>query len=123
MTSPRGRSAAGATVARTGWGACLRAPAAWAWTTFSVLAAAELAVPAWAGCRASPTVRHPGHIAAHYRLFTIVVRREVILGSLGAVRSAVADRGPSAPVLLTAVGGLLLVLAPWWIYSPEAARG
>ena len=118
---PEGRSgalryAAGITVVQICWVARLWAPDAWARTTFLVLVAAELAVPAWAEYRGHPTNWHPGHIAERYSLFTIIVLGEVILGSLAAVRSAVADRGLSAPVLLIAIGGLLLVFALWWTY-------
>lgn len=118
---PEGRSgalhyAAGITVVQMCWVARLWAPDAWAWTTFLVLAAAELAVPVWAEYRGHPTPWHPGHIAERYSLFTIIVLGEVILGSLAAVRSAVADHGLSTPVLMIAAGGLLLVFALWWIY-------
>ncbi|MFE0908526.1 low temperature requirement protein A [Streptomyces rochei] len=118
---PEGRSgalhyAAGITVVQMCWVARLWAPDAWAWTTFLVLAAAELAVPVWAEYRGHPTSWHPGHIAERYSLFTIIVLGEVILGSLTAVRSAVADHGLSTPVLMIAAGGLLLVFALWWIY-------
>ncbi|TDT42042.1 low temperature requirement protein LtrA [Streptomyces sp. BK208] len=118
---PEGRSgalryAAGVTEVQMCWVARLWAPGAWSWTTFLVLVAAELAVPAWAEYRGHPTSWHPGHIAERYSLFTIIVLGEVILGSLAAVRSAVADHGVSAPVLLIAIGGLLLVFALWWIY-------
>ncbi|WP_432091894.1 low temperature requirement protein A [Streptomyces sp. NRRL F-5630] len=110
------RYAAGISVVQLCWIARLWATGAWAWPTFLVLVAAELAVPAWAEYRGRATSWHPGHIAERYSLFTIIVLGEVILGSLAAVRSAVDDRGVSAPVLLIAIGGLLLVFALWWIY-------
>ncbi|MEU6394543.1 low temperature requirement protein A [Streptomyces sp. NPDC046939] len=118
---PEGRSGAlryaiGITVVQICWVARLWTDGAWAWTTFLILVAAELAVPAWAEYRGHPTGWHPGHIAERYSLFTIIVLGEVILGSLAAVRSAVTDRGLSATVLLIAIGGLLLVFALWWIY-------
>ncbi|MEU7030719.1 low temperature requirement protein A [Streptomyces sp. NPDC046275] len=117
------RYAAGITMVQICWVARLWAPDAWAWTTFLVLVAAELAVPAWAEYRGHPTSWHPGHIAERYSLFTIIVLGEVILGSLTAVRSAVADRGLSAPVVLIAIGGLLLVFALWWIYFTGSDAG
>ncbi|MDQ0792258.1 low temperature requirement protein A [Streptomyces sp. B1I3] len=110
------RYAAGIAVVQIGWIARLWTPDAWAWTTFLVLVLAELAVPAWAEYRGSPTTWHPAHIAERYGLFTIIVLGEVILGSLAAVRTAVAGHGLSAPVFLIAVGGLLLVFALWWLY-------
>ncbi|WP_455359443.1 low temperature requirement protein A [Streptomyces sp. SYSU K21746] len=118
---PEGRSgalryAAGIAMVQVGWIARLWAPDAWAWITFLILVAAELAVPAWAEFRGSPAGWHPGHIAERYGLFTIIVLGEVILGAVAAVQSAVTDRGLSAPVLMIAIGGLLLVFALWWIY-------
>ncbi|MFE0420771.1 low temperature requirement protein A [Streptomyces tendae] len=121
VEDPEGRSgalhyAAGITVVQICCVARLWTPDAWAWTTFLVLVAAELAVPAWAEYRGHPTSWQPGHIAERYSLFTIIVLGEVTLGALAAVRSAVADHGLSATVLLIAIGGLLLVFALWWIY-------
>ncbi|TDD63760.1 low temperature requirement protein A [Actinomadura rubrisoli] len=117
------RYAAGIAVVQAGWIARLWAPGAWAWATFLVLVVAELAVPAWAEYRGAPTTWHPGHIAERYGLFTIIVLGEVILGTLAAVQSAVTDHGVSAPVLLIAAGGLLLVFSLWWIYFTGADAG
>ncbi|GAA2627402.1 hypothetical protein GCM10009863_47960 [Streptomyces axinellae] len=111
------RYAAGIAVVQVGWIARLWAPpGTWAWVTFLVLVAAELAVPAWAeyGGRATPW--HPEHIAERYGLFTIIVLGEVILGSLAAVQSAVTEHGLTGTVVLIALGGLLLVFGVWWIY-------
>ncbi|MYX73290.1 low temperature requirement protein A [Streptomyces sp. SID3915] len=111
------RYASGVAVVQLGWIARLWAPpGAWAWTTFLVLVAAELAVPAWAEAGSRRTPWHPGHIAERYGLFTIIVLGEVILASFTAIQSAVTGRGLSASVLLTALGGLLLVFGLWWIY-------
>ncbi|MFB7761913.1 low temperature requirement protein A [Streptomyces xiamenensis] len=110
------RYAAGVALVQAGWVARLWVFGGWAAATFVVLVAAELAVPAWAEFRGSVTRWHPGHIAERYGLFTIIVLGEVILGSLTAIQSAVTDRGLSPPVLLIAVGGLLLVFALWWLY-------
>lgn len=111
------RYAVGIAVVQVGWIVRLWAPDGWIWTTFLILMAAELAVPAWAEFRGRrPTGWHPEHIAERYGLFTIIVLGEVILASLASVQSAVADHGLSATVLLIAVGGLLLVFALWWIY-------
>jgi low temperature requirement protein LtrA len=118
---PEGRSgalryAAGIALVQAGWIARLWAPGVWAPTTFVVLVAAELAVPAWAEYRGMATRWHPGHIAERYGLFTIIVLGEVILASLSGVQSAVTDQGLSADVLLIALGGLLLVFTLWWTY-------
>ncbi|MGK5531155.1 low temperature requirement protein A [Streptomyces sp. URMC 129] len=110
------RYAAGIAVVQAGWIARLWTDGAWAWVTFLVLVAAELAVPAWAEYRGRATGWHPGHIAERYGLFTIIVLGEVILAALAAVRSAVTDRGLSGELLMIVVGGLLLVFGLWWIY-------
>lgn len=55
------RYAAGVTMVQVGWVARLWAPDAMAWPTFVLLAAAELAVPAWAEFRGGPTSWHPPH--------------------------------------------------------------
>jgi low temperature requirement protein LtrA len=110
------RYAAGIAVVQAGWVARLWSSGVWAPVTFVVLVAAELGVPAWAEFRGSATSWHPGHIAERYSCFTIIVLGEVILASLVAVQSAVTGHGLSAPVVLIAVGGLLLVFALWWIY-------
>lgn len=125
---PEGRSgalryAAGVAVVQVGWIARLWAPGEWAWVTFVVLVAAELAVPAWAEFGGRRTSWHPGHITERYGLFTIIVLGEVILGSFAAVQSAVTDHGLSASVLLIAIGGLLLVFALWWIYFSGSEAG
>ncbi len=123
---PQGRGAAvryavGIIVVQAGWIARLWTPESWAWVTFVVLVAAELAVPAWAEFRGRTTRWHPGHIAERYGLFTIIVLGEVILASLAAVRSAVSEGGLSAGLLMIVVGGLLLVFSLWWLYftGPE----
>ncbi|NYH54469.1 low temperature requirement protein LtrA [Nocardiopsis arvandica] len=108
--------AAGITVVQVGWIARLWAPGVWAPVTFVALVAAELAVPAWAEYRGGSTHWHPGHIAERYGLFTIIVLGEVVLATLAAFRSAMADHGLSATVLMIALGGLLLVFGLWWTY-------
>ncbi|MER7399327.1 low temperature requirement protein A [Streptomyces sp. NPDC000151] len=125
---PQGRGAAvryavGIIVVQAGWIARLWTPEAWAWVTFVVLVAAELAVPAWAEYRGRATHWHPGHIAERYGLFTIIVLGEVILAALAAVRSAVSEGGLTAGLLMIVVGGLLLVFCLWWTYftGPEVA--
>ncbi|MGI5347007.1 low temperature requirement protein A [Streptomyces sp. CA-250714] len=110
------RYAAGIAVVQCGWIARLWAPGVWAPVTFVVLVVAELAIPAWAEFRGRRTTWHPGHIAERYGLFTIIVLGEVILASLTAVQSALTDHGLTAPLVLIALGGLLLVFALWWIY-------
>ncbi|SEG94523.1 Low temperature requirement protein LtrA [Saccharopolyspora kobensis] len=110
------RYAAGIAVVQVGWIARLWAPGTWAYVTFAVLVVAELAVPAWAEARGRATPWHPEHIAERYGLFTIIVLGEVVLGSLAAVQSVVAEFGASASLILIAAGGLAIVFVLWWIY-------
>lgn len=110
------RYAAGIAVVQAGWIARLWTTGVWAPASFVVLVAAELTVPAWAEFAGSATSWHPGHIAERYSCFTIIVLGEVILGSLVAVQSAAGGHGLSAPMVLIAAGGMLLVFALWWIY-------
>ncbi|MFD6423272.1 low temperature requirement protein A [Streptomyces sp. NPDC060198] len=110
------RYATGIGVAQIGWVARLAVPDGWQAATFVLLVLVELAVPAWAESGGNTTSWHPEHIAERYGLFTIIVLGEVILASLAAVQSAVSDHGLSAPVLLIAIGGLLLVFGLWWMY-------
>jgi low temperature requirement protein LtrA len=118
---PQGRRAAlryavGIAVVQGAWIARLWASGVWSPVTYVVLVVAEIAVPAWAEYRGNPTGWHPGHIAERYGLFTIIVLGEVILATLSAVQSVVSAHGFSTPVLLIALGGLLLIFALWWMY-------
>ena len=82
---------------------------------FLTLATGELLVPIWAE-RPAPTPWHPGHIAERYGLFTIIVLGESILAASLAIRSA-ADAGRvTADLVAVAAGGILIVLAMWWLY-------
>ncbi|MQA02000.1 MAG: low temperature requirement protein A [Streptosporangiales bacterium] len=121
---PNGRTTAlwyagGIAVAQVGWIARLWAPGVWAGITFAALVVAELAVPAWAEYRGQMTSWHPKHIAERYGLFTIIVCGEVILATLNAVHTAMAN-GLSVSVVLVAAGGLALVFGLWWIYFTGA---
>lgn len=117
------RYAAGIAVVQAGWVARLWTTGVRALASFVVLVVAELAVPAWAEFRGSATSWHAGHIAERYSLFTIIVLGEVILASLTAVQSAAGGHGLSAPIVLIALGGLLLVFALWWIYFTGSEGG
>lgn len=118
---PAGRSAtlryaAGIALVQAGWVGRLRLPDDLAMIGFAVLVVAELAVPSWAEARGRMTSWHPRHIAERYGLFTIIVLGEVILATLNGVRAVSSEHGFSAPVVMIAVGGLLLVFALWWLY-------
>ncbi|MFG1853680.1 low temperature requirement protein A [Actinomadura geliboluensis] len=82
---------------------------------FLVLAALELAVPAWAE-RAAPTTWHPHHIAERYGLFTIILLGESVLAATRGVAGALAESEVSSPFLVIAVSGLVVLFALWWLY-------
>lgn len=115
------RYAAGVTVLQLCWVGLLFLHGPAGLVTFGVLAAAEMAVPAWAefGGRATPW--HPGHITDRYGGFTIIVLGEVVATIATAIEDAV-DHSQASPRLLTvAAAGLLLVFALWWAYFKQSA--
>src|SRR5215831_9668861 len=115
------RYAAGVTVVQLCWIGWLFMPGLAHLAGFFVLAAAELAVPAWAEVRGRPTPWHPDHIAERYGGFTIIVLGEVIAAIAIAVQETM-DHSRASPRLLTAAAaGLLLVFALWWLYFKHSA--
>jgi len=114
------RYAAGVTVVQLCWIGWLFLPGLAHLAGFFVLAAAELAVPAWAEVRGRPTPWHPDHIAERYGGFTIIVLGEVIAAIAVAVQETM-DHSRASPRLLTAAAGLLLVFALWWLYFKHSA--
>jgi low temperature requirement protein LtrA len=82
---------------------------------FFLLAAAELAVPAWAEA-ASRTAWHPRHIAERYGLFTIIVLGETLAGTATGMQAALHARTGAGRLAAVVAGGLLLVFAMWWMY-------
>jgi low temperature requirement protein LtrA len=111
------RFAVGITLIQVGW--VIRLLIGWSevgYLTFVVLGVFELAVPAWAERAGPETPWHPGHIVERYGLFTIIVLGECVLATTTAVQTAFAAGGVAAPLLMVAVGGLLLVFALWWAY-------
>jgi low temperature requirement protein LtrA len=115
------RYAAGVTVVQLCWIGWLFLPGLAHLAGFFVLAAAELAVPAWAEFGGRPTPWHPGHITERYGEFTIIVLGEVIAAIAAAVQEAVDRSGPSPGLLTAAAAGLLLVFALWWSYFKHSA--
>ena len=120
---PAGRScalryAAGVASCQVGWIALLAAPDGWWVPGFVVLAALELAVPAWAE-RDTPTSWHPGHIGERYGLFTILVLGESVLSATVAMEAALEAGGAFRDLLTTAIGGFLVVTALWWVYFDQ----
>jgi low temperature requirement protein LtrA len=123
---PAGRPAAlryavGIAVCQIGWVLRLALAQPWGWIGFGALAAAELAVPAWAELRGTPTSWHPGHINERYGLFVLIVLGESVAAATTAVQSAITDQGSSGSLLVLAAGGLLLVFGLWWSYFKHEA--
>ncbi len=111
------RFAAGITLIQVGW--VIRLLIGWSeigYLTFIVLGLAEIAVPAWAERAGPETPWHAGHIVERYGLFTIIVLGECVLSTTTAVQAAFEAGGLAAPLLMVAVGGVLLVFALWWAY-------
>ncbi|WP_172382849.1 low temperature requirement protein A [Streptomyces sp. MNP-20] len=109
------RYAVGLVVVQVGWVVLLLLPdAAW-WWGFVPLAAADLAVPAFAE-QHYRTTWHPHHIAERYGLFTLIVLGETIAAATVAVRSALDESAALDDLLPIAAGGLLIVFAAFWIY-------
>jgi low temperature requirement protein LtrA len=110
------RYAAGISVVQVGWIAFLWLPDGARLPGFVLLAAAEIAVPAWAE-RPGMTPWHAEHIAERYGLFVIIVLGECVLGATVALqRTLDAGHGLPAELALTGVAGLALVFSVWWLY-------
>ncbi|WP_198165280.1 low temperature requirement protein A [Nocardia fusca] len=92
-------------------------PAVVANPVFLALAAAELAIPVWAE-RARGTAWHPHHIAERYTLFTIILLGESVLAVSTGVADAL-DHGLRPTLVVTALSGLVLLFALWWLYDLE----
>jgi low temperature requirement protein LtrA len=109
------RYAGGIAVVQVGWVARLGLPHDLGWIGFVLLALAEMAVPYWAE-RRGMTSWHPAHIAERYGLFTIIVLGEGISQVGLAVQTAFSAGGVTPRLVVTAVEGLILLFAMWWIY-------
>ncbi|MEU4231660.1 low temperature requirement protein A [Nonomuraea sp. NPDC026600] len=91
--------------------------------TFVCLVVLELAVPRWAE-RARATNWHPHHIAERYGLFTIILLGESVLAASRGVEGALEADRISAPLVVIAGSGLVLLCALWWLYFlVEAGEG
>ncbi|EDY43764.2 low temperature requirement protein A [Streptomyces sp. SPB074] len=108
------RYAAGILVVQLGWLGRLALPHGAGLWSFLVLAAAELAVPAWAE-RRTTTTWHPHHIAERYGLFTLIVLGESITAAVSTLRGLL-DEHALGELLPVGIGGLLTVFALWWLY-------
>jgi low temperature requirement protein LtrA len=82
---------------------------------FLVLAASEMAVPAWAE-RAATTPWHAHHIAERYGLLTLIVLGESVLAATLAIQAALASGEALSALVPVIAGGLLILFSMWWIY-------
>jgi low temperature requirement protein LtrA len=125
IENPAGRTTAfryaGAiAVVQLGWVASLLLPGEARPWSFVVLALAEMSVPLWAE-RTDLTPWHPHHIAERYGLFTIILLGESVSAVTIAVQGVLTSDGVSAALVAVAFGGLVLILALWWLYFLEPA--
>jgi low temperature requirement protein LtrA len=109
------RYAIGITIVQVGWVLWFWLPEALFLSGFIVLAAADLAVPAWAE-GAGHVAWHPQHIAERYGLFTIIVLGESVVAATVGVQAALDSDTAFRDLLTIVVGGLLIVFSMWWIY-------
>jgi low temperature requirement protein LtrA len=112
------RYAAGIAVCQVGWIAVVVLTDELWVPAFLVLAALELAVPAWAE-RDARTNWHPGHIGERYGLFTLIVLGESVLAATIAVQTALDEGRALSDLLTTAAGGFLVVAGMWWAYFEQ----
>ncbi|MCU1440383.1 MAG: low temperature requirement protein [Rhodoglobus sp.] len=110
----------GITVVQAGWLVRLLLPPETFWYAFVLLAASELVVAPWAD-RKGGLAWHPHHIAERYGLFTIILLGESVLAVTMAVQASLGDEGVSAPLVIVAVAGLVLLFALWWLYFSQPA--
>ncbi|MEP6853106.1 MAG: low temperature requirement protein A [bacterium] len=108
------RYAAGVSLVQLAWIARMALPADVSTASFVLLAAAEVIVPVWAE-RGAMTTWHPRHIGERYGLFTIIVLGEGI-AQVGNAFAAAVDGHITVNLITTAVGGIVLLFALWWIY-------
>ncbi|MDR1118393.1 MAG: low temperature requirement protein A [Bifidobacteriaceae bacterium] len=96
---------------------------AWAMASFALLAAAELAVPAWAEAPGR-TAWHPHHIAERYGLFTLILLGELVAVAVAALQVELDSTGLTPGLAGVAAASLTLLFALWWLYflSPMAER-
>jgi low temperature requirement protein LtrA len=113
--------AGGLVVVQALWIARLFLPPVAGVLAFFVLVLAEVAVPVIAESVGGRTPWHPGHISDRYGGFTVIVLGEVILASSASIQQA-SSEGMSADLVMTAVGGLILVFSLWWLYFKRPAE-
>ncbi|MDQ2955839.1 MAG: low temperature requirement protein A [Actinomycetota bacterium] len=109
------RYAGGVFAIQVCWVLRLLLPDRIALVSFLILAALDMAVPAWAE-RTSTTSWHPRHIAERYGLFTLIVLGECVLAASNALQDANAAHSSVAPLVVLGTGALVLLFALWWLY-------
>jgi low temperature requirement protein LtrA len=114
------RYALGISLVQVAWIAMFAVPQYWG-PGFLALAAAELAVPAWAE-RTSKTTWHPHHIAERYGLLTLIVLGESILSATVAIQAALASGEALSRLLPLIIGGWLIACSMWWMYFDRPAH-
>jgi low temperature requirement protein LtrA len=106
-----------------GWLARLALPHSLGWVvaSFTVLAVAEMAVPAWAE-RAERTAWHPHHIAERYGLFTLILLGELAAVAVAGVQVELDLTGLTWGLSAVSAASLILLFTLWWLYfiSPMA---
>ncbi|WP_433187475.1 low temperature requirement protein A [Actinoallomurus sp. CA-150999] len=75
----------------------------------------ELMVPRWAE-RITATSWHPHHIAERYGLFTIILLGESLLPVSDGVAGALETAEINGRLVVSALSGLVLLFAIWWLY-------
>jgi len=114
------RYAGAISVVQLGWIASLLLPGEVRPVSFVLLAIAEMSVPPWAE-RTGLTPWHPHHIAERYGLFAIILLGESVSAVTIAVQGVISSNGVGAPLVVVSLGGLVLILALWWLYFLEPA--
>lgn len=83
--------------------------------TLLVLIVLEVLVPPIAE-RNGATPWHPEHMVERYSLMTIIVLGEVLLSTTGAITVVLDESSLSGQLVMTVIGGLLIVFCLWWFY-------
>ncbi|GAB2839454.1 low temperature requirement protein A [Actinocorallia aurea] len=107
------RCAAGLFVVQCLWVAFLWVPHSLIGYAWAVCALLDLAVPIAAS--QGGTSWHREHIAERYGLFTLIVLGESVGAATLAFQAAFAT-GRTAELVVTALGGVLVMASLWWLY-------
>ncbi|ROO88556.1 low temperature requirement protein LtrA [Actinocorallia herbida] len=115
------RMAGGLFAVQTLWVAFLFLPESYrvpAWIAFAVL---DAGVPVVAE-RAGRTSWHPRHIAERYGLFTLIMLGESVAAATLAFKAAF-EAGVSVRLIVTGLGGVVIMSALWWLYFSRDPSG